>query len=115
MDSGLSLAREYGNLLRDIREGTKLSVTGMAKMMGASAAWLSYVERGERVPSWPFIQNCLETLEKQRDVAPVMLQRLHEAGKRLVLQKVFSGDDEAPAYPSSKILRHRGTSSVQMP
>ncbi|MEK7288049.1 MAG: helix-turn-helix transcriptional regulator [Elusimicrobiota bacterium] len=128
MDNNSPLAKSYGMLLRDIRAGANLSVAGFARMVGTSTAWLSYIERDERIPSWPFVQSCLEALGKHEDVSAAMLERLRQAGKKLVLQKAFSIEDVSTgaemspvmarknghSHPS-RILRHSAASSVHIP
>lgn len=82
------LAKRYGFTLRSLREYANLSVTGFSRLIKSSPAWLSYIEHGERVPSWQFVTTCLNILDRN-NVPKFALQELEDLGRRLIMGKTF--------------------------
>jgi transcriptional regulator with XRE-family HTH domain len=50
MKGVVSMASDFGSLLRDLREKARVGLGTLAKELGISAAYLSDVERGYRAP-----------------------------------------------------------------
>ncbi|MBI4063606.1 MAG: helix-turn-helix domain-containing protein [Elusimicrobia bacterium] len=101
------LRQQFGLALRRLRESARLNIAGLARQVKVSPAWLSYVENGQRMPSWNFITACVSFLEKI-EVSRGALTRLRATGRRLVMQKAFAPRATKAVIPTSpsKLLKN---------
>lgn len=78
----------FGKCLRELRKKTNLNLHGLAEKTKSSPAWLSYLERGRRVPSWELVESCVAVFKDCR-VSRIELARFKDFGRKAILRKVF--------------------------
>ncbi|MBI4669214.1 MAG: helix-turn-helix domain-containing protein [Elusimicrobia bacterium] len=88
-ENGERLGKDFGLLLTRLRNNASLSLCGFAKLAKASPAWLSYIEHGERRPSWEMVLNSIRILSKN-GASKSSLEKLRSTGQRLILAKAFT-------------------------
>ncbi|MBI4249835.1 MAG: helix-turn-helix domain-containing protein [Elusimicrobia bacterium] len=86
--SAQNLEEKFGTLLRRSRAAAGLNLGGVARRVGFSRAWLSYVERGRRVPSWALVE-ALTDLLGGAGVPKEEVMKIQDAGKRLISANDF--------------------------
>lgn len=79
----------FGRKVSELRSKSNVNLRGFARTVGASPAWVSYVERGERVPSWPLVENMVRFF-KTYNASQKDLKQLHLLGRKLMMRKTFS-------------------------
>lgn len=78
----------FGRHLRQLRVKANFNLHGLAEKIKSSPAWLSYLERGERVPSWELVESCVLVF-KDCQVSRIELARFKDFGRKAILRKVF--------------------------
>lgn len=81
-------ALEFGRNVYFLRQRLNLNIRGFARMTSASAAWISYIERGRRVPSWSLIENFIVFFSKH-GIPKEELSQLETVARKLLLTRTF--------------------------
>jgi len=82
----------FGKCLRELRKRTNLNLHGLAEKIKSSPAWLSYLERGERTPSWELVESCVAVF-RDCQVSRMELARFKDFGRQAILRKVFANQN----------------------
>ena len=85
---------EFGAYLRGLRTKTNLNLHGLAEKINSSPAWLSYLERGQRVPSWPLVEGCMDVFRRM-GVSAEELSEFKILAKGEIMRKIFESDNGA--------------------
>ena len=79
---------EFGSCLHNLRVKANLNLHGLAKKINSSPAWLSYLERGQRVPSWPLVEGCIDVF-KCVGIPIAELNHFKLLAKGEIMRKIF--------------------------
>ncbi|GEM_PF-6614851 len=92
---------EFGVCLRSLRSKANLNLHGLAQKINSSPAWLSYLERGQRVPAWPLIESCIDAF-KCEGIPITELNHFKLLAKGEIMRKIF---DKKEVFTNSENSR----------
>lgn len=88
--NGNTTNNHFGRCLHELRLKADLNLHGLAQKINSSSAWLSYLESGQRVPSWELVENCVGVL-KDYKLSQKSLGELKRSARLAILKKTFNG------------------------
>ncbi len=81
-------SREFGNALNALRGELHLNMRGLARATNNSLAWISYLERGQRVPTWSTVQS-LSSFFKEHGACKKQVAAMETAARKMLLARTF--------------------------